>query len=162
MKKISLCFALLLVIVPATLVMAGPYERGQGMMGTGWEVGRQALSSLNLTAEQTEKIKALRESGQKEVAPLRVKLFTKRAELRLLWMQTNLEGDKIKAKQKEVLVLKGQILDKVTDIRLDFNKILTPEQRTQLLALIIGKAHHGPRWGKAGRKGPKIGGGPRK
>lgn len=147
MKKISVGVALLVVVISATLVMAGSKSRGPG-----WGMNPSVLSDLNLTTEQEEKAKALRESGIKEIAPLRVKSFTKRAELRLLWVQENLDADKIKAKQKEVHELQGKIQEKMTDFRLAFYNILTPEQRTQFLARRLGmdRGQHG---GKGGHRG---------
>ena len=61
------------------------------------------LSKLNLTAEQTEKIRTLRESFQKDITPLRTRIFEKKAEMRLLWMQTKSDAAGIKAKEKEIL-----------------------------------------------------------
>ena len=157
MKKISVIAAFLLVVASATLVMAGP--RGKG----NWEGGRwcatpSALSSLNLTAEQSEKIRALRESGLKEITPIRAQLLSKRAELKLLWIQTKLEPDKIRANQKEVRDLIGQLQEKSTDFRLAFRNILTPEQTSKLLAQGIGRGK-GHRWGdRHSHRG--LGGGP--
>ena len=158
MKKISVIAAFLLVMASATLVMAGPPGKGSGG-GGGWCATPSALASLNLTAEQSGKIRALRESCLKEITPIRVQLLSKRAELRLLWMQTNLDPDKIRAAQKEVRDLKGQMQEKSTDCRLAFRNILTPEQTSKLLAQGIGrgKGHH--RWGdRDSRRG--LGGGP--
>jgi len=158
MKKISVIAAFLIVVASATLVMAGP--RGKGNWeGGGWCAAPSALASLNLTAEQSEKIRGLRESCLKEITPIRAQLLSKRAELKLLWIQTKLEPDKIRANQKEVRDLIGQLQEKSTDFRLAFRNILTPEQTSKLLAQGIGrgKGHH--RWGDRG-KGRGLGGGP--
>ena len=153
MKKISVIAAFLLVVASATLVMAGP--RGKGNGGGGWSSASPFLASLNLTAEQSEKIRGLRESCLKEITPIRAQLLSKRAEQRLLWIQTKLDPDKIRATQKEVRDLKGQMQEKRTDCRLAFRNILTPEQTSKLLAQGIGrgKGHHrwGDRWGDRGK-----------
>ncbi len=157
MKKISVIAAFLLVVASATLVMAGP--RGKGNWGGGgWCETPSALASLNLTAEQSEKIRALRESLLKEVTPIRAQLLAKRAELRLLWIQTKLDPDKIRAIQREVRDLKGQMQEKRTDCRLAFRNILTPEQTSKLLAQGIGRGK-GHRWGNRGND-RGLGGGP--
>ena len=157
MKKISVIAAFLLVVASATLVMAGP--RGKGNWGGGgWSSAPSALASLNLTAEQSEKIRALRESLLKEVTPIRAQLLSRRAELRLLWIQTKLDPDKIKAIQKEARDLKGQMQEKRTDFRLAFRNILTPEQTSKLLAQGIGRGK-GHRWGNRG-KDHGLSGGP--
>ncbi len=150
MKKITVIAAFLLVVASATLVMAGP--RGKGNWGgEGWRGAPAALASLNLTAEQSEKIRALRESCLKEITPIRAQLLSKRAGQRLLWIQTKLDPDKIRATQKEVRDLKGQMQEKRTDCRLAFRNILTPEQTSKLLAqgIGMGKGHH--RWGDRGK-----------
>ena len=149
MKKISVIAAFLLVVASATLVMAGPHGKGN-RGGGGWCETPSALASLNLTAEQSEKIRALRESLLKEVTPIRAQLLSKRAELRLLWIQTKLDPDKIRAIQREALDLKGQMQEKRTDFRLAFRNTLTPEQTTKLLAEGIGMGK-GHRWGNRGK-----------
>ena len=149
MKKISVIAAFLLVVASATLVMAGP--RGKGNWGGGgWSSAPSALASLNLTAEQSEKIRALRESCLKEITPIRAQLLSKRPEIRLLWIQTKLDPDKIRAIQREVRDLKGQMQEKRTDCRLAFRNILTPEQTSKLLAQGLG-SRMGHIWGDRGK-----------
>jgi zinc resistance-associated protein len=150
MKKTGLFATLILILAFAPLVMAGP--RGiRGGMDQGPGGKGPALAELNLTAEQSEKIRALRESHHREVAPIRNQLFSKRAELRLLWMQTDPDPARIKAMQKEVLDLMGQLHEMKTDYRLGFRKILTPEQLSKFLAQGLERSH-GPRGGwKGGR-----------
>jgi len=151
MKRITLITALIIMFASAPLVMAQP--RGmKGGMGPGGGRHASALANLNLTAEQSEKIRAIRETHQKDIIPIQTKMFTKRAELRLLWMQTNPDAEKIKSTQKEILDLRGQLMDKKTDFRLEFRNILTPEQCTKLLAQGLGK-HHGPRGDMGGPSG---------
>ncbi len=160
MRKISLIGACLLLLASAGLVMAGSGGQGQGKgygsahspMGKGpGKLMAQAhrgshLSCLNLSSEQSEKIAALREVHIKEITPLRTQLFNKRAELRLLWVQTEPDAQKIKALQKEIHELRGQIQEKNTDFRLSLLNALTPEQRTQYLAQGLGKGPHQRRW----------------
>lgn len=133
MKKISFFAALALLVFSANIAMAGPRSKGAGM-GPGLGMNASALSGLNLTAEQSERVRALRESHLKEITPLRTQLLSKRAELRLLWMQINLAPDRIRAKQKELHDLTWQIQEKATDYLLAFRKFLTPEQVSKLLA----------------------------
>jgi Spy/CpxP family protein refolding chaperone len=151
MKRITLITTLIIMLASAPSVMA--QSRGmKGEMGPGEGRHGAALANLNLTAEQSEKIRAMREAHQKDIIPIQTKMFTKRAELRLLWMQTNPDSAKIKSKQKEILDLKGQLQEKQTDYRLEFLNILTPEQRTKLLAQGLGR-HHGPRGDMGGPSG---------
>ena len=165
MKKISLVIALILFVASANIAMAGHRGKGGGK-GLWAGMNAPALSNLNLTTEQEEKIRALGEARQKELAPLRMELFKKRTELKLLWMQTNLDANKIKAKQKEIHELRGKLQEKQTDSRLDFFNILTPEQRTQFILQKYGRGHgfrgsraglHAPARGKGQGMGPGMG-----
>jgi Spy/CpxP family protein refolding chaperone len=152
MKKFSLLAALLTILASATLALAGPCcggERGD----PGWAIDGNILSKLNLTEEQTEKVRALRESFQKDITPLRIQIFEKKAELRLLWMQTESDAAKIKAKEKEIHDLMWQIREKATDFRLALRSVLTSEQLSKFLALggdcqhrnrKNGRHHHAP------------------
>jgi Spy/CpxP family protein refolding chaperone len=157
MKKVSMVFAAVLIstALTATAFAFGP--------GGGWGRGHggrpcynqgdgpiPAASQLNLTAEQTEKIKVLRETHLKNVTPLRDKMFSKRAELKLLWLQTSPDQNKIMSVQKEIRALRDQLEDKRTSHRLDVFNLLTPEQRTKFQAY---GGHRG-----RGMGGPCIGG----
>ena len=95
MKKLSILATLAVLLASATLVMADPGSKGD-KMGHRWMMEDSILSSLELTAGQIEKIRVLRESFQKDIIPLRTQKFERKAELRLLWMQMNLDPEKIK------------------------------------------------------------------
>ena len=137
MKKISIFVLVVLFVAAASVVMARPYMgAGKGMERDG---RASAFQKMNLTEDQTEKINALRESLQKETTPLRTDLVKKSTEMKLLWMADEPDADKIKALQKEILDLRGNMAEKFTDYRLAVHKILTPEQRAQLLTRRAGK-----------------------
>ena len=155
MKKITIVTAVILLIGSATLVMAGP-RGSEGRWGGGWCAARVDVAPLNLTDEQAEKVRVLRESCLKELAPIRVQLVSKRAEMRLLWMQTKLDSDKIRATQREIRDLMVQMQEKHTDCRLAFRNILTPEQTSRFLAQGFGRGK-GRGWG--GRHGGRGSGG---
>ena len=150
MRKISIfTVVFLFVFASATFVMARQQCKGAGK-GQGKGMYSSAVSNLNLTAEQSEKIMTLRKAHMEKMTPLRIQLYTKRMELKLLWVQTDPDPVKIKALQKEILGLRGQMQSKSADHRLAFRSILTPEQLTKLLAQGLGRGHDGPRWGKKG------------
>jgi Spy/CpxP family protein refolding chaperone len=152
MKKCSLLAALVTILASATFVLAGPHG-GEEWGNPGWAMDGTILSKLNLTVEQTEKIRTLREAFQKDITPLRTRIFEKKAEMRLLWMQTETDAARIKAKEKEIHDLKWQALEKATDFRLTFRSVLTPEQLSKFLAMggDWGR-HHGRDW--RGHHGP--------
>ncbi len=132
MKKFTL-FALLIILVTSFTIATAEPRGKPGGKDFGREGRRSPYANLDLTEEQKGKIDAMRESLQKEMAPIRTELIKKRMELNLLWMEDRPEADKIKAKQLEIRDLRGKMEDKLTDFRLSLNSILTPEQRAELL-----------------------------
>jgi len=140
--------ALITLLLSATVALAGP--GGKGFRGEkAWGMKDRLLSELGLTEEQEGNMKALRDSQRKDMTPLKTEMLRKRAELQLLWLEDQPDGEKIKAKQKEMRETRGQIQDKVTDFRLAVHSILTPEQRSQLMASKANKMR-GFRKGKGG------------
>ncbi|MDZ7698957.1 MAG: Spy/CpxP family protein refolding chaperone [Deltaproteobacteria bacterium] len=162
MKKISVLAAVLLIVGVATMAMAGP--RGMGRWGGEGSMELSMLDSVNLTPEQSEKILALKNNHFSDVQPLRSEMFNKRAELRLLWLQTTPDAAKIKATQDELWNFRKQLQDKRTDFRLAIRKILTPEQVTQILSKGCGGGpgseygkRHGKGFGRGRGRGPGQG-----
>jgi zinc resistance-associated protein len=172
MKKVATSLGILLLVA----VFAIPaFGRGPGW-GSGWGHGYcinqgygggqggpmagYGAPGLNLTEEQSAKIRSLREAYQKDVIPLRSELFAKRAELRALWAQTNPDKGAILAKQKEISTLRDQMREKKTIHRLEKRAVLTPEQQASLTFMGRGK-RMGPRgdfgYGKRGGFSPRGG-----
>jgi len=152
MKKVTVTImALLVTAVIATAALAfGPGRGpGYGPCGRGDFGG---LGELNLTADQKTKLSELRDSHFKDVKPLREQMFTKRDELKELWLEPNPDQGKITAAQKEMRSVRDQMQDKMTAFRLESLKVLTPEQREKAKSFAAGF--------KAGRGyGPRHGGG---
>ncbi|MEN6321173.1 MAG: Spy/CpxP family protein refolding chaperone [Syntrophaceae bacterium] len=156
MKKLTMTLVTIFIV---TAFAASAYAFGPGWgrgHGGGYCYGPNdaALSNLNLTAAQTAKINTLRESHLKDVKPLQDKMFSKRGDLKLLWLQTNPDQDKILATQKEVRVLRDQMHDKMISYRLEVLKVLSPEQQEKLKSYGPG---HG--FGPGMRGGPGYHGG---
>jgi len=138
-KALTMVGIILLVAAIAVPVLAqGPgWGRGRGRgMGMGFtnRVTPYCESIPNLSAEQSARLKELREQRAKEVLPLQNELISKRVELRRLWLQANPDEAKIKAKQHEITELENKLREKMTEYRLECHKILTPEQQAQLQA----------------------------
>jgi len=140
MKKLRLLPVAVITVLLASFVMAGSGDK-RGKLQDRWEMEDAILSRLNLTLEQTETIRILREAYRKESTPLRTEKYERQAELRLLWMQMNPDPDKIKAKQQQIHNLIWQLLEKSRDYQLAFRDILTPEQLAKFLEL-GGVRHH--------------------
>jgi Spy/CpxP family protein refolding chaperone len=114
---------------------------------------------LNLTDEQKAKIEAIRTAAQKDIRPLREKLFDKSVELRRLWLQANPDKEKITIAQKEARKLRDQIGDIITVKRLEIRKVLTPEQNEKLANSHWDRGPgFGPRGGDRGQRAPCPGG----
>jgi|GEM_PF-694468 len=148
MKKLSVIAALMMLLAFTTLALAGSGNRffdGKGHLDPA------VIDALALTTEQSEKVQALHETARKQIIPLKAQFATKRAEMKLLWTQTTLDADKIKATQKELQALGTQMRDLRTDMRIAFRKLLTPEQTEKLLAMGFGKHDRSKRGGDYGK-----------
>jgi Spy/CpxP family protein refolding chaperone len=135
MKKKITVLATVFILTLTSVAAAGFHGDGAGMKHQWGKMNPAVLAALNLTAEQAEKVRSLRVSFMKDMAPLRTQQFERRAELQLLWMQIKADPAQIKGKQKEMFDLKWRMMEKVTDYRLKFRSILSEEQLSKFLAL---------------------------
>jgi Spy/CpxP family protein refolding chaperone len=137
MRKIGMTVLMSLLIVGLASA-AFSWGGGPGNCGRGPGYGPAAgggmgpFAKLNLTPEQTEKISTMQQAQFKETKPLRDKIFAKRGDLKLLWLEKNPDQEKILATQKELRSLRDQMQDKMTVHRLAVLKILTPEQQSKM------------------------------
>jgi protein CpxP len=153
MKKVTLTvMAVLFAAAVATTAFAFGWGRGPGY-GPCVRGYFQGQAGLNLTAEQTTKIKAIQDARRKEMKPLQEQMFTKRDEIRKLWLEPNPDQAKITAAQKEMRSLRDQMEDKTTAFLLEAAKVLTPEQREEI-------GSFGQNRGFGPRRGPMHGFGP--
>ena len=156
MKKLTLVLMVVglgLLLSASAFAFGGPSD--DGSRGYCNEAG---LQRLNLTDEQRTKIEALTTANQKEIRPIREKMFDKSVALRRLWLQPNPDKDKIIALQKEVRTLRDQVQDKSTLLRFEIRKVLTPEQKEKLASFGWGRGPgFGPRGGMRGHGGPGPG-----
>ena len=134
MKKLVMTlFAVIVVIAFAASALAfrQGWGRGNGLKPyDGFDPA--VLSQLNLTAEQATEINFFRDTFLKDTNRLRDVMFSKRDDLRLLWLQQSPDQEKILAMQKEVSVLRNQIKEKRDVYRLNVYNVLTPEQKEKL------------------------------
>jgi Spy/CpxP family protein refolding chaperone len=130
MKKVTLT-VLALLFVGAVATSAFGWGRGPGY-GSCDRGDFGGAAGLNLTPEQTAKFKEMREAQWNEMKPLRDQMFTKRDEIRKLWLEPNPDQEKIAAAQKEMRSLRDQIQDRTTAYRLEALKTLTPEQQDKI------------------------------
>ena len=150
MKKVTLTvMAVLFASAVATTAFAFGCGRGPGY-GPCPRGGFQGPAGLSLTAEQTEKIRKIQDDQWKEMKPLQEQTFTKRDEIRKLWLEPNPDQAKILAAQKEMRNLRDQMEDKTTVFYLEAAKILTPEQRDKIKFLV---ERRGPMQGRDTKTG---------
>lgn len=128
--------------------------RGQGPgMGKGDGGGcmGQAMKSANLSPEQKQTLKTLRQQQQERNAPLREQMQAKQAELKALWQAATPDRNAILAKQDEMDSIRRALRTTRIDQRLAAMKVLTPEQRAQVQSQLgtcegqggKGKGRHG-------------------
>jgi len=162
MKKtaiVGFCVLLALALAATVALAWGPgfgpwFDRGFGGPANG------VPSIPDLTAEQSDRIQALRDGFLEEIEPLREDLFTKGTELRTLWSAPDPDAASVTAKQKEMLDLQSKLQQKATTLGLEIRKVLTPVQLAQLPAFSqdsafgpgagIGPGGFGPRMGMRG------------
>ncbi len=139
MKKLMTMIA---VIALAAIMVSPAVAWKGGMRGDyGSGIDDRMAANLNLTADQTAQIKSLQEAQLKEIQPVQNKLYSKRSELRLLWLEQSPDQGKIKAADREIRPLRDQIQDKVTSHRLAAFNILTPEQQAKLQDYGAGRGY---------------------
>lgn len=140
MKKFLIGLTVLLFF--AVAISPALAQRGRGMRPReGPCTNLTAIKGLDLTAEQTAKIRAFRKTHLKDTKPLKDELFSKRGDLRMLWLEKNPEPAKIAAKRNEIGSLRDQMQDKKDAYRLQVYNILTSEQREKVEMFL---SHSGP------------------
>jgi len=164
MKKIVAIGSILFTMIVATNLMAGEYGRGRVQMMPGKE-GRQEgiyalYGKLNLTVEQKSRLDALRNAHLRDVKPLQDQMFSKRGDLKLLWLQTNPDKEKILAVQRDIRTIRDKMEDKAVAQRVDAFNVLTPEQQEKARAFFSGHPGMGEDPGARGMMGPGAGSGP--
>jgi Spy/CpxP family protein refolding chaperone len=130
--------ALLFTAAIATSAFGFGWGRGPGFgSGSCGDFGR--FAGLDLTAEQKDKLEALRNEQLKATEQLRKDMFAKRDALRTLWLAPTPERNAILEAQKEMRILRDTLQDKMTTFRLDALNVLTPEQREKLQSAKPGR-----------------------
>ena len=128
-RKLFLAVLICGAALIAAVGSAAPWDADEPGPGPGME----RLACLELTPEQTRRVRTLQAELARAVNSLRIQTFERRAELRLLWMQMSPDEKAIEAKQGEIHDLRWNILTRETDFWLRVRKELTPEQLSRFL-----------------------------
>ena len=141
MKKATLTvMGLFFVAAIATSAFGFGWGRGPGVgYGSCAQGDFQGPAGVDLTTDQKTKLNELRDASFKDIQSLREKMFTKRDELRNLWLEKSPDQEKIAAAQKEMRDVRDQMQDRMTAYRLDALKILSPEQQEKIKSSASGR-----------------------
>jgi len=140
MKKTSII--IIAVLVSLALVASVYAAPSDDKPGHGKKFGFKKY--LNLSDEQLAKMKELRNRFRNETRDLRYGLAIKRLEMRKLFTDPKTDDATLLAKQKEISKLRQQLSDKRARMKIEWRKILTPEQIAKLDRMPF--KHHAKRW----------------
>ena len=87
---------------------------------------------LNLSNEQLARMKELKNRFHADTRDLKYNLEIKRIEMRKLFTDPKTDDKTLLAKQKEISELRQQLSDKKAQMKIEWRKILTPEQIAKL------------------------------
>ena len=99
---------------------------------------------LGLTDQQLAKMKELKNRFRDDTRDLRYNLEIKRIEMRKLFTDPKTDDATLLAKQKEISELRQQLSEKKAQMKIEWRKILTPEQIAKLDK--IPHRRHAKRW----------------
>lgn len=116
-KTIVLMSLVLAVALVASITLAGPW--GGRFYGVGPMVP-------NLTPEQSQKVLTLQQAHLEKITPIQQELYSKKLELRRLWLEQNPDQARINALQKEIFDLVDQLQQESTKLRTEILKVITP------------------------------------
>ncbi|NOZ85399.1 MAG: periplasmic heavy metal sensor, partial [Deltaproteobacteria bacterium] len=122
-----------LLLTPQGVLAMGP--GGPGRMGPP-HMGRFLIKLLNLTPAQQKQAIQIRAKMQEDLVDVKEKLRVKHQQLRKLWAQEDPDLRDILAKHREMEPLMRQVFKRISQMRLEFRRILTDEQRGKLIELL--------------------------
>ena len=119
-------------ILAMTAIDAAAQPRGKGKRGMG---RRNLMAQLDLTADQQEKVKAIRLENAKKMARIQADVKVASLELREVMAQDVPSAGEVKAKLKAVSEPPSRMMESRINTQLAMKKILTPEQRQKMKEL---------------------------
>ncbi len=120
----------------------------------------RVLDALNLTADQRQRLHAMDVEREKADIQNRAALETRQLELRELLHADNPDKAAIDRKIEEIAQARAARMKEHVAVRLDFEKLLTPEQKAKLKQMHEGGAMMGPGPGMGpgmGRRRMRVG-----
>jgi Spy/CpxP family protein refolding chaperone len=127
------------------MAMDNPFEFGGDMLEMGMPGRGMLADELNLSKDQMDKIKKIRNTARKQNIPIKGDIELKRIELKELMDTDSPDKEKIAAKLKEIEALKTQSAIIRVNGMIDFKNILTKDQREKLEKMRMGHRGMGGR-----------------
>ncbi len=107
---------------------------------------QQLQRELNLTSEQSEKIREIHAQAKEDMQSLHNNLKEQKEEMRSL-LASNANTNRLRQQHERIQVLKERFDDQRFETMLDVREVLTPEQRSQMAELMPqGGKRHGNRF----------------
>ena len=143
MKSICVAVQAFFLVFVATIVLAaapdpGPTGADHPAWG-GMHKGHSHFGAmLGLSKEQKEKMRELRIRQQDATRDLKYDLAMKALEMKKLYTDPKTDDTTLLAKQKEVQAVLFKLIEKRGEAKIEFRKILTPEQIKKLDRMPMG------------------------
>jgi Spy/CpxP family protein refolding chaperone len=148
MRKLHVVILTLLVVAWTTVVFAAPADSGPagGPSPASFQQPRWFGSYLNFSQEQRDKMRELRDRFFTDTHDLRYDIRQKRVEVQKLFTDPKADDAALLAKQRELNILKQKLMDMKAQMKIEWRKILTPEQIQKLdrMPKHPGMRHHRP------------------
>jgi Spy/CpxP family protein refolding chaperone len=123
MRILIFCFLVLLMTTPS---FSQPPEIG--MRKWGGESPCWRASDLDLSSEQRKSFELIQQAFFREAQLLRAQLFTRRLELRELFVSPTTKTELIRAKNSEIIELESKQEEKSVEYLIKVRNLLTPDQ----------------------------------
>ena len=143
MKGIRFAIAALSVVAfmaPMVWAESGAWGHGMGLHGS---ISPEMASALNLTNDQMQIFQELRDAYSNEMAPLQNQLFSKKAEMRMLWDGSSPDREKLSAMHEEISTLRQRLNQLAVQYQMDCRDVLTPDQQAKLAETATGRHRSG-------------------
>ena len=147
MKKLYLVLFVLLFagLTTAAFTDDSAQPRSQGFqMHHGFEMhhGFHGFGPhFNMTQDQKDRMKAIRDRFQADTHDLKYDIEIKKLEVRKLFTDPKTDDETLLAREKELNGLKLKLMDRKAEMKVEWRKVLTPEQVRMLDRMI--SFHHG-------------------
>ncbi len=145
MKKLHLFILVSLFVAWTTAVFAAPPDSFGGPRNpANFQQPKGFGSFLNLSQEQRDKMRELRDRFLTSTHDLRYDIVQKRVEMKKLFTDPKADDATLLAKERELNALRQKLMDMKAQAKIEWRKILTPEQIQKLDRMPgrFGMRHH--------------------